>query len=192
MPEITHDNQPNPKENKMTNKQNAGIKAIYLLAILLGSTGIALASGDSVGGNAANIEVNADDIATLQSRTLNSKNAIETNTGSIATNSGGITTNAGDVSGINSRVGSLQSTVGSNRNIAADGIALSLAAQIPTLSAGQTKALSIGAGYYDGGFAIALAGVVGFQESRTQIFATLGTGIETGKVGGSIGAQWAW
>ena len=78
--------------------------------------------------------------------------------------------------------------------MASDGVAIALAAKVPSLAPGIKSALSLSMGYYNGSTALAAGVTAAIPDagSNAQLFATLGVGGRTGNVGASMGMQWSW
>ena len=88
------------------------------------------------------------------------------------------------------QIGQVRSEIKSLSKEALGGVALALAAEVPALLPGQTRAISASYGRFAGHSAFALGGSIRIDETATG-FGTLGI-TEHGDVGGSIGMQWAW
>ena len=89
------------------------------------------------------------------------------------------------------RVNALQQQVNRNADIANDGVAMALAAQVPTLSEGTVQAVTIGYGYYSGSSAISIGGTTRIEDTDWQAFGTLGYGFKAEKFGLSVGLLWS-
>lgn len=89
------------------------------------------------------------------------------------------------------RVNELQQQVDRNADIANDGIAMALAAQVPTLSEGTVQAVTMGYGYYSGSSAFSIGGTARIENTNWQVFGTLGYGFRAEKIGLSMGLLWS-
>ena len=85
------------------------------------------------------------------------------------------------------RVDALEDRVNRNAEIANDGIAMALAAKVPSLADGHTEAFSIGLGHYAGSTAIAAAGTARLEGTNAQVYGTLGYGFRGNRLGVSMG-----
>ena len=72
-----------------------------------------------------------------------------------------------------------------------DGIAIALAAKVPSLANGQDNALSVGLGNYNGSTAISIGGSVRL-DTNVIAYGTLGVASRTQRIGTSVGIQWSW
>ncbi len=86
----------------------------------------------------------------------------------------------------------MQSQIEENRGVASDGIAIALASNVPSLSNGQSKALSVAFGHFDGSSAFAVSGATRVENTNMSLFGSAGVGTRTGKFGVSAGVQWSW
>ena len=122
--------------------------------------------------------------------------ANETNIGNnadqISLNQNNISNNTDQINSMSNGFNRLENNISTNRQIAADGIAIALAAKVPTLTDSQLNAFSVGLGHYDGSSALAIAGATKIENSNATLFGTLGVGIQQQKFGFSAGMQWAW
>lgn len=89
------------------------------------------------------------------------------------------------------RVNELQQQIDRNADIANDGIAMALAAQVPTLSEGTVQAVTMGYGYYSGSSAFSIGGTARIENTNWQAFGTLGYGFRAEKIGLSMGLLWS-
>lgn len=89
------------------------------------------------------------------------------------------------------RVNQLESKVDRNADIANDGVAIALAAQVPTLSDGTVQAITMGYGYYSGSSAVSIGGTARIEDTNWQVFGTVGYGFRAEKIGLSMGLLWS-
>ncbi|WP_300074800.1 YadA-like family protein, partial [uncultured Ruegeria sp.] len=141
-------------------------------------------NADGIATNADGIATNADGIATNADNIATFGDGIDANTGNIATNTKNISQNT-------ARIADLSSQVDTNRAIASDGIAMALAAKVPTLLPDQNGAITFGLGNYDSSTALSI-GMTARISYKLQAFGTVGYGFESEKIGSSIGIMYAW
>jgi opacity protein-like surface antigen len=79
-----------------------------------------------------------------------------------------------------------------NRNeVLAEGIAMSLALDSPTVAPGSTFAISGGIGHYDNAESIAVG--ASYRYSDKMLWSGgLGVGVDHGKVGARVGVSYSW
>lgn len=88
------------------------------------------------------------------------------------------------------QIGQLENGLGSLRRQALDGVALALAAQVPSLQPHEDGAITFSYGNYAGHSALAM-GFAARLDRNVSAFGSLGT-TEYGDVGGSLGVRFAW
>ena len=90
------------------------------------------------------------------------------------------------------RADQLQSQIDRNAEIANDGIAMALAAKVPSLAEDAEGAFSIGLGHYSGSTALAAGGTAWLPGTDTQLYGTVGYGFKSSKIGASIGLMFSF
>ena len=89
------------------------------------------------------------------------------------------------------QVGALRYDMNALSDTLSDGVAIALAAKVPTLENGATNALSVGLGNYNGSTALSVGGAVRL-DANVVAYGTLGVASRTRKLGTSIGVMWSW
>ena len=152
-------------------------------------------NANNIATNTNNIATNTNDIATNANNISTNTNNIATNTNNIATNTNDIATNAANIAAFTNnstnnaaKFASLGSQVRTNK----DGIALAMAlgGGAPLLEE-QNGSVTLNYGNFDGADALGVIGNFRLND-HFVVGAAVGTGFNTGSVGGRIGITAAW